>query len=431
MLTDPTTRILQIVNHDHQFEITRNKSGVEPFILNKFDLTDPDFVDKLSDLIFSDGAGADFIARCQCGETEGNNKIGLKCRICETIVSKLNLLDEDNLICKNWLSSPKELTHGWLSPKIYLILSSWLSYDRNKKSYLDDILDVDSILPFDLQDVVKGRGFAYLYENFDRLMDFFIFNHPTISQKPDSASMKHFLTLYKDRIFCHYVPILNTAINPIFIAEGNGLNKKRYTDVTADHILAAATSLSRLEFSPKKKNHMVHVERTAFKAFRDIIAYVKDSTSKYISKKKAIPRTHIFGSRFHWSVRGVIVPIIGPHLYYELHFPWKMAVNTLRVHIKGILCRKYGFNINDAACRVRSALQYIDPLVKEIMDDLIKKSPFPGIPFTWDRPPSIRDGSVTLKFCTKIKTDLDDSAVGMSPIDVALANADFDGDVIM
>lgn len=427
-LTDNTFRVLRLVNIDEQFNFNQNQAGTDPIILNTFDLSDPAFIADLSEHIFTEGSGADFIAKCQCGETEGNNKIGMTCPICGTIVSRSNLLDDDNLVCKNWVACPSELPNGWLAPKIYLNLATWLSYDKGKRNYLDDILDVDTPIPFELQEVVQGKGFAYLYDNFDRIIDFFVHNHPTISKKPDTTAMRWCLELNREKVFCHYVPILNAAINPIISAEGTSQNKRRYSDITADHILSAAISLSGLEFSPPRKNRLKHVERTTFKAFKDIITYVEEATSKYISTKKAIPRTHVFGSRFHWSFRAVVVPIVGPHDYYELHVPWQMAVNSLRVHLRGILCRKYNLSINEAVNKVRRALQIIDPDIKAIMDQLIEDSPFPGLPCVWDRPPSIRDGSVMLKYWTKIKTDLEDACVSMTPTDVALPNADFDGD---
>jgi hypothetical protein len=422
-MTDDTVRVLQLVDHDAQYELTRDRSGIEPIILNRFDLSNPDYIDQLSDLIFSDGTGADFIAKCQCGALEGNNKIGMTCSLCDSIVSQNNLLDEDNLVCRNWLEAPKDLPNGWLAPKVYLNLANWLSYDKGRKNYLDDILDVDSLTPFDIADVVRGKGFGYLYDHFDRIMTFFILDHPVISKKADTPSMKFFLSMYKDRLFCHYIPILNSAISPIVSPDNGSGNKRRYSDVTADDILKAAISLSRLEHSPKKKNRQLYVERTAFQAFKSIISYVETSTKNYVSAKKAIPRTHIFGSRFHWSFRGVVTPIVGPHDYDELHIPWRMAVNTLRVHLYGVLCTKYGLSINQTVAKVRQALQAVDQDILDIINKMIEDSPFPGLPCVWDRPPSIRDGSVMLKFWTKIKTDIDDSSVGITPIDVALPNA--------
>lgn len=427
-IKDDTVRVLQLIDHDAQFFYNQNQAGSDPVILNKYDLSNPEFVGSVSQRIFSDGSGADFVAKCHCGATEGNNKTGMICPICETEVLTTHLLDDNNLVCRNWLSCPSELKHGWIAPKIYLNLASWLSYDKGKRNYLDDILDVDAIVPHDLRDVITGQGFHYFYENFDRILDYFIHSHPVISKKPDTAAMRFCLQLNRERIFCHYIPILNSAINPIMGIEGAVTSNRRYSDITADYVIKAAISLSRLEFAPKKRNRRQHVERVAYKAFKDLIAYVEEATRKYISTKKAIPRTHIFGSRFHLSFRAVVVPIIGQHNYYDLHVPWRMAVNTLRVPILGILCREYKIPMNEAVSRVRQALQVIDPLIKEIMDRMIEDSPFPGIPCVWDRPPSIRDGSVRLVYWTKIKPNLDDSCVGMTPLDVALPNADFDGD---
>jgi hypothetical protein len=433
MRTDETLRVLKLVNFDAMYEYSRHHAPSEPIILNHFDYTDPDYMTKLSELVFSDGTGADFVAKCHCGELSGNQIAGQICRICGSEVSRNNLLDSDNLICRNWVTAPKELVHGWLTPKIYLNLANWLAYDKGRKSYINDILDVDADLPYDIRDFLesidhsdrsgKGRGFTFLYNHFDRIMNYFIYDHPTISKKSITPSIKFCMELYRDIIFCRYVPILNSAINPIVTQEGGGPNRRKYSDVTADHILKAMISLSRLEFSPKKRHQLLHAERTAYKAYRNIIDYIEEATKKYIATKKAIPRTSIFGSRFHFSFRGVIVPIVGPHLYYELHIPWKMAVNTLRVHIKGILCREYDMGIHEVEIRVRRALNKFDPLIKEIMDRMIEESPFPGLPCLWDRPPSIRDGSVMLKYWTKIKTDLEDSAIGMSSLDVALQNA--------
>lgn len=423
-VSDDTVRVLKLVNVDEQFHYNEHKAGSKPVILNATDLSEPDYIDKLNALISSDGSGADFMARCQCGELEGNHRMGMTCPVCYTEVAVNNLLDENHLVCRNWLSCPQDLPHGWIAPKIYLNLAEWLSYNKRKNNYLDDILDVTTPIPFELADVVQGKGFHYLAENFDRIMDYFIRVHPVISKKPDTPAMRLCLELNREKVFCHYIPILNSALSPNSGDSSGSSNKKQYTDTTADAIRKAAISLSRLAFSPRKrKNHLYNVETTTFKAFKDIITYVEDATKKYISHKKAIPRTHIFGSRFHCSFRGVVTPITEPHLPDELHIPMKMAVNTLRVQIYGKLLSR-GYNINDAVAKLHMALQVVDEEILEIINTMIKESPFPGIPCVWDRPPSIRDGSIMLKFWTKIKTDIDDSTVGITPIDVALPNAD-------
>jgi hypothetical protein len=427
MNSENTFRVLRLIDHDQQYAFNQHQSGFEPLILNTFDLSDPNHKERLSELVSSNGSGADFIARCQCDNLEGNQRIGQICPICGAAVSPVNLLDDNNLLCRNWLTAPSELIYGWLTPKLYLALSNWLAYDKKKNNYLDDILDVTTPIPFELSDLVFGKGFTYLYENFDRIFEYFAFYHPVISKKPETQAMRLCIKANREKLFCRYIPVLNSAVNPI-ITDNSGNNRKRYSDTTADFILKATITLSRLEFSPKRKNRLFHVERDAFKAYKDIIAYTEDATSKYLSVKKAIPRMNIFGSRYHWSFRTVIVPITAPHAYYELHAPWKMAVNSLRVQIIGRLCDEFGANINDAIVKTRNALHWCDPDIHKLLNRFIEESPFPGIACVWDRPPSIRDGSVMMKFWTKIKPDLADSCISMTPMDVSLQNADFDGD---
>lgn len=424
MLTDDTIRVPQLINHDQQFEFTQNHSGIDPVILDRFDLSTPDFIEQMTSQIFSDGSGNDFIAKCSCGHLEGNNKTGMTCPICHTVVMVNNLLDDNNLVCRNWLSAPKDLTSGWITPKLYLILSNWLSYGKGKSNYLDDIIDIDAPTPFDIADTIKGKGFMFLHENFDRIIEYFAYNHPVISKKADTPAILRCISLHRDGLFCHYVPILNAAIAPIISADNGGSKRNKYSEATADYVIQAAISLSALAFGPRRRDHMFNVERTAYKAFKNIITYFEESTKKYVSTKKAIPRMHVFGCRFHWSFRGVVVPICGPHDAHELHIPWKIAVNSLRDHLIGLLCRFYDLSPNDAHVKVRAALQSYDPIIDELFRKMISDSPFPGLPCVWCRPPAIRDGSVMLKFWTVIKTDLEDSSIGISPIDVALPNAD-------
>lgn len=428
MMTDETIRVLKLIDHDYQFEFNQHQAGTNPIILNHADLSEPEYIDRLRAKISSDGGGSEFVARCQCGDMEGNILQGMKCPICLTEVAVNNLLDEDHLVCRNWLSCPSEIPNGWLAPKIYLNLADWLTYDKRKRNYLDDILDVETPIPFELADVVTGKGFAYLYDNFDRLMDYFINNHPVISLKPDTAAMKYCLQANREKIFCHYIPVLNSALSPVSNENVGTTNKKTYTDTTQNNVLRAAISLSSLEFAPRKKNRQFHVERTAYRAFKDVVAYVEEATKKYISHKKAIPRTHLFGGRCHLSFRGVVTPITSPHVYNELRVPWKLAVNTFRVHIYGYLFKEHKLSINDAVNKLNRALQIFDQDIYDILNRMIKDSPFDGIPCFWDRPPSIRDGSVMLKYITHIKTDIEDSTISIGVIDSALPNLDFDGD---
>lgn len=426
MTTDGIPRILKLINHDDQFRFNVEQAGSDPVILNTFDLSNPDYIDALTDHIFADANSSGMVAKCQCGNLEGTKKIGMTCPICGTSVSINNLLDDNHLICRSWVSTPAELPNGWLTPRIYLMLTKWLTYDRSKKrNYLDDLLDIDAETPFDVADRFPGKGFGYVHDNFDRIIEYFAYLHPVTSKRADTEAILFTLALYRDRLFCHYIPLLNSAITPILDDANGNPKKKRYTDTTADFIMSAINTLSRLEFSSKRKRSKVEfVERSVYQAYREIIEYTQNATWRLLSRKPAIPRAQIFGGRMHETFRTVIVPITAPHTFDELHAPWALMVNTLRIHLFGVLTREKGYTPDEAGMIWRRALYSYDPMIHEIIDRFILESPRQGIPCLWHRPPSIRGGSVMLKFITRVKPDVSDRSMGVGVIDVALPNAD-------
>jgi hypothetical protein len=277
----------------------------------------------------------------------------------------------------------------------------------------------------EIANVVNGRGFQYLRDNFDRLMDFFINDHPKISEKSESKTMRFFLDMYKDVIWCRYIPIMPAALNPITSRDPDSVQASRQIDPITTHVMEAASILSEIDFGTKRrKDRQLKVERQVWAAYQAIIAYNEEATRKFHSTKKAIPRTQMLGARMHLTFRAVIGPIIGEHVHDELHIPWSIGVNTLRVHIIGILQNRYDYMLVDAQRIHSRAITTYDKTVDDIMKSLIEESPCHGLPVLWHRPPSIRDGNVMLKRVTRIKTDINDPSISMTPIDVALPNAD-------
>jgi hypothetical protein len=90
-VTNNTVRVLRLVDHDAQFALNQDKAGSNPVILNLEDLSHPDYIERLNDLISSDGAGADYVAKCQCNNLVGNNRLGMRCPICHTEVEESTL----------------------------------------------------------------------------------------------------------------------------------------------------------------------------------------------------------------------------------------------------------------------------------------------------------------------------------------------------
>lgn len=424
--TDITWRILPPIHYDYHYERNQSRSSV----LDSFDFAAEGFSDLIRASVFHTSSEVDFVASCQCEHLRGNSLIGMTCPECGTKVEVRWDTDNDHLRFKNWVSCPEGLPNGWLNPRVYVMLHKWLGHKKigESSSYLDDILDITTPIPFEISEVVKEKGFGYLFANFDRIMSFFLNEFRPTSKKPSTEYVRAYLKMYTDVIWCHYIPLAPDVLHPILSKEGSEATKRRYSDTRADCVLRAIAGLSRLRHNKKKNDYRKDVEKTAFRAYKELITYRDEITDVVADGKKALPRSHMVGARLHWTYRTVITPINGPHNPDELHVPWKLLVNTLRVHIEGILGREYGLTINQIATKHTNALLKYDEDIHKIILRLIEESPFPGLPTLWHRPPTIREGSIMELFITKVKTDLTDDTISTAPIIGKPSNQDYDGD---
>lgn len=439
--TDDTQRIISVIDFDALYRQTAN-----PIILNRFDFGSPGYTDRLQESIFSRASDIDFVARCECEYLQGTyfENQNAVCPKCHTVATADMEAILGHLNHKAWIACPEQIPGGWLNPIVYNVLSRWLRYEhrnRQKKftntsiaaatktkpkkgNYLDDILDVTTPIPEDLQGIITGKGFGYLRENFDFIIDFFAHHFAKTKGKPSVPTMLYFLQENKDRLFCHYIPILSSALHPIVMSEGQGEVRKRYVDASSQFIQSATTTLSALAFATNRKRRPDEVEAATFSAYQNLMAYHEDISYRQISIKRSIPRMHIFGSRLHFSARCVIVPINEPHQFDDLHFPWSAAVNLLRVHILGRLIYRQGMPAGEAMRLQQAALSVYDPMIDQMMKDFIKESGFKGLPGLFNRNPTIRNGSIQLYFVTKIKSDPLDESIGFPAASVSGFNAD-------
>lgn len=435
-------RILKLLNFDQLFADMRD----DVIILNTINFSEPGYSQRLSENVFSRSSDLDFIARCECEYLQGNYYIGDICPKCHTEVTLDMEAASGHLKHRAWISAPKEIK-GWLNPVVYMILARWLSYGKRVKTsntnargeitsrgkkrkgnYLDDILDVTTEIPPELSGVITGKGFNYFYDNFDFIIEHFLYHHKQTANKKGRDLIAYMLSDNRDKLFCRYLPILASALHPIVMSEGTSDNRRRYVDKNCQYVLAAAETLSYLEYNPRKTRRNNEVEVAAYSAYQNHMAYVFDISKKHLSEKRSLPRMHIFGSRLHLTFRGVIVPIIGRHQMDEIYLPRKIAVNLLRLQIIGRLMRRHGMTMSEAYNRQQAAIQKFDPLIDTIMKELIAECPHKGLPCLLNRNPSIRSGSIQLLYITKIKEEIGDETISVSSLILPLPNGDFDGD---
>jgi hypothetical protein len=429
-------RILKPMDLDAHFRKSES-SGV--VILNKIDYNLPGYAEQLQSHMYSQHREMTFYPSCDCGMTMGEYYLGARCTTCGTEVKRLMISGKEHLPHSAWIAAPDDIP-GFLHPRLYLILSKdQFRIDKNT-SYIDVILNpLDKTDPPLLRDLgITGRGFTYFHDNFEWIMEQLL---ATMSdRKGQVTTTRAVLKQFKHCTFVRHLPILASALHTITSADGIVDNGRRYTDKESQHALDAVHALSYLEFTDSKLSEKNYNARL-FAAYQHYITYIEAIVAERMARKNAIYRRHIMGFRAHFTLRSVIVPLVGQHRYDELHMPWVIGVCTFRDVILGKLMRHRKMTLNDALLKYMHAQVNYDEDVHAILNGLIddaQTAPNPeglpenfvirGIPILFNRNPSIRRGATQLLFITKFKTRPTDKSIGMSCQIVAKPNADYDGD---
>lgn len=421
---DPSkpNNVLKLLNFDENFRRMEDRA----IILNNIDYNIPGYADVLTNNVYSRVGDFNFIARCACspgeGGLEGTYTEGMICPKCkQRSVSGMDAISGhlDHMV---WLSSPTSIP-GFMHPNVYMVWARWAKADKST-GYIDAIVNPKLPLPAELAEVVpdKQRGWKFLHDNYDTLCDFFL-NHLKKTRDKATPALKVYLQSMRHLTFCRYLPVLASVLHPI-IQSDQSRGGRKFVDQGSQYILEAANGLSYLQFAPSPPTKHAEIQDTIHTAYKSYMLYLDDIARRRMSKKQSLPRRHVLGARFHWSFRSVIVPICGPHRYDELHLPWCVGVNNLKVHIIGRLMQRHGHTLGDATYRQLKAITHYDPLVHRIMKEMIAESPYPGLPVLFNRNPSLKRGSIQLLWATEIKDNVKDDTIGMSVLVLKDPNAD-------
>ena len=157
------------------------------------------------------------------------------------------------------------------------------------------------------------------------------------------------------------------------------------------------------------------------------MAYYREIVKEKLGSKSALIRHHNLGTRCHWSYRTVCTPITGPHEADELYLPYKLMVNALKLHILNVLVHRKRYTISEALIKHLRALVVFDQEVYDIMTQLIAECPWKGLPTLLGRNPTLKMFAIQLLFITRIKMDIYDETLSLSPLILSNSNIDFDG----
>lgn len=377
-----------------------------------------DFINKVCSC--NDGDLA-FVPSCECGELSGLFYQGTVCHICKTEVTTAFV---NKLAHSVWISIPDTFP-PFVHPIWYHILNNTPGIGKNGIRLMDAILDIDADIPDTLQHIVTGKGFKWFYENHHRVIDELCntVSYPKATRKY-LAMVKLLYDKYKDCMFYRKIPILHKELHPVFT---NDNNVKR-ADRTSKDILDVAYNMTALTLSRRNRTtNSKSFNRTFYKIYKAILNYHKSIIDIKLGDKMATIRHHCLGTRVHWSYRSVIVPIQGVHVADELELPWALVVNMFKLHILNKLMRR-GYSINTAIGIHMNALISYNKLIDEILEEIIAECPWKGPAVLLGRNPTLKLFAIQTLFLTKIKKDIHDETIGISPLILENPNADFDGD---
>lgn len=361
---------------------------------------------------------------CQCGKTKGEFAIGTTCGHCHTVVKSVVDEDIEPIV---WFRTPEGVSK-LMSPIIWTLLKN--RFRRSGFSILQWICDTtyrptvkQPKVINDLIDLGIQRGYNYFVENFDMLMETLFSMKDFRLKRGQHDYLYQLIRDYRHCVFSQYLPLPNKSLLVI-----EKTNVGIYIDPTIIGAIDAIEMIVNID-SPLSEHSVRVKENRTVKALVKLSEFYESFFKTNLSGKGGIFRKHVFGSRTHFAFRAVITSLTDAHVYDEIHVPWGIAITSLRPMIMNRLL-KMGISHNNAIGLLYGHVEKYDPMLDQIMSDLINESPNNGIACVLQRNPSLLQGSAQLVRITKVKKDPADHTVAMSILICVAFNADFDGRVL-
>lgn len=422
---------LELVDHDDRFHRGLSR---EPLIVNDYDVSSARDLDQLNDLLFTTYSGdlLSNLASCECKKTVGNSNKGAICPHCETEVKPQ--VDE-YLEPTVWLRGPR-LPNGqymrlvnlqvWaLLDKIFtrsdFSFLQWLTnprYDPFKKP-LNYLVKVEEVM----REQGLQRGYNNFINNFDALFDILV-QHVGMKEKNKREEVQELVALIQENrniIFPQHLPLPNKSM---FVVEESNMGP--FVDYTILGALDAIRTVVGID-SPSN-DFATHVKEGRIARVLALLAeYQTKQYRELLAPKEGVFRKQRFGTRCHFTFRAVVSSITGPHNYLDCEIPWSVGLVVFQPMLLGKLYR-LGYNPLTAKRFLDEHARRYNPLLDQLLQEIVQSTKYDGYPFTLQRNPSLERGSMQVLFIKRVKTDISDPTISMSILIVRGYNADFDGD---
>lgn len=423
--------LMDFISFDHIYHGTNN----DKILVNTVDIFNNETRDMLSDLIVKNYTEdtISLIPKCECGHLQGTYYLGEKCTKCHTTVSQK--LD-DNINYLIWAKSP-ESVQKYISPivlsflekkkikvgKVSIDFVRWLIQPNYRYgNSVSSSGELESKIANFLRSNKIERNYNSFVMNFTAVMNFVREIHNALEPRKAKGNNFFFDTLIsnQDKIFSTYLPFPNKII---FAYESNELGK--FIDKS---IISPLNSIRRLSGIDVRTSSSLNKQNKVANCLYDLAAFYKGYLKNNIFSKPGLVRQHILSTRAHFTARGVITSIAGPHAYDEIHIPWSIGCSLLKEHLLSKLTRR-GFTYKKAIIFLDDYVRIYHPLMDDLFKELIAESGT-GLKAFFNRNPSLSRGSIQTVRITKVKPQTNDNTISMSLMIAPGFNADLDGDAL-
>lgn len=392
--------------------------------LNYFSMADKEKLNKNLMTVYDNTDVISIKPSCDCGKTCGRYLIGKLCPHCGTSCAEphekvlpllwLRAIDEDNL---------------FLNPTMWLMMKNLLYSKADCMRYLCDVkynppVEIPPYVISIKDQILNGdRIYSKTIRHLKEILTFLlgVSKYKTPEKQEEIMLLIKIIQENEDAVYSHYLPIVNKKL---FVIENT--TKGKYVNLTSSDIIDVVMNWVKLcsediNLTPKQISSTIAVVMSSLSSLYN--NYFKDA----ITGKSGMFRKHVYGTRSHFTYRCVIVSRPGEHAYDEVVAPWTIGVSVFRPHLLSKL-QKRGFNYKQANQLLFKACKSWDPIISELLNELISESPYRGIPITTLRNPSLLIGSVMLMYIVAFKQDPKDYGMEISQLVIKNCNGDYDGD---
>jgi hypothetical protein len=409
---------LQVVDHDELF----NSLKSPPIIVNNFDLTSQEDMEKLNNLIYTSYSddSLEVLPTCDCGSLKGEYNVGLVCGNCETVCLSVTERPLESIL---WIAAPKGVD-ALINPEVWIMFSEAMTISG--VNILEWLVNPIYKVPADkeppqlkkLRETGIKRGINHFYRNFDEIMTYLVTARIVRKQKAKKRDeLLQFVKENRHQIFSQHIPIPSKLA---FITENTPMGV--YADTSMTPAVDAIRTISTIENGITALNERYRQGR-AMQAIGKLAEYYQTFYTDSLGPKSGWFRKHVFGSRLHFSFRAVISSLSAEHVYDECHLPWSLSVMFFKIHLVSKLLKR-GFTPNECIKFLYEHTLKYHPLLDELFKELINEAPSGGIPIILQRNPTLTRLSAQRLRVTHVKQEPEINTVSLSVLILSGMNAD-------